>query len=62
MTDEEQGFVDQLCALIEKRQTCQHRWEESTFGKTHWAPHTWQWTCSRCGDMRMLQWDAKGQA
>ena len=42
-------------AIKAKQDACQHRWEESSFGKKYWAPGTWQHTCRRCGKMSMVQ-------
>ena len=38
-----------------KQDACQHRWEETVFGKAHWRPNTHQYTCRRCNDMRMIK-------
>lgn len=38
-----------------RRGDCQHRWEQSEFGKRYWAPGTWQYTCRRCGKMNMIR-------
>ena len=40
---------------LEKIRNCQHRWEESAFGKQYWEPGTHQYTCHRCGSMQMVQ-------
>lgn len=39
--------------MTEKK--CQHRWEESDFGKKYWEPGTRQYTCARCGKMNMIR-------
>lgn len=38
---------------------CKHRWEPSYFGQRQWAPHTWQYTCARCGNVNMFVWEPK---
>lgn len=38
---------------------CQHRWEPSTFGQKYWEPHSWQYTCARCGTMKLFVWEPK---
>lgn len=40
---------------LEKQKFCQHRWEETDFGKKYWAPGTWQYQCKRCGKTNMIQ-------
>lgn len=40
-------------AIKAKQDACKHRWEESDFGKKHWAPGTYQYTCRRCNKMSM---------
>lgn len=61
MTEEDEEFaaLDQRLKAIkeitEKRSNCQHRWEQSEFGKAYWAPGTWQFTCKRCGSMNMFK-------
>ena len=54
MTDEDDEFA-RIARETELRQAnCQHRWEESEFGKQYWAPGTHQYTCTRCGKMNMF--------
>lgn len=56
--DEEFAALEQRLKAIkeinDKRKNCQHRWEESEFGKKYWAPDTRQYTCKRCGSMNMF--------
>lgn len=54
MTEDEE-FEDLERRLKEKMDTCKHRWEETEFGKTYWAPGTYQFTCKRCGKMGMIR-------
>ena len=44
---------------VEKIRNCQHRWEQSEFGKQHWEPNTWQYTCARCRAMKIMTWEPK---
>ena len=44
---------------LEKIRNCQHRWEESEFAKEHWEPGTWQYTCARCGAMKLTTLETK---
>ena len=47
MTDEDDEFA-RIARETELRQAnCQHRWEESEFGKQYWEPGTHQYTCTR---------------
>lgn len=50
------GLHQQLIEAINaKRDACQHRWEETFFGKQYWAPGTYQYQCRRCGKVNMTQ-------
>lgn len=49
------NLIEQAVQRAEKRKDCQHRWEQTEFGKRYWAPGTWQYTCSRCGAMNMIR-------
>ena len=46
-------------AIKAKQDACQHRWEETVFGKTYWQPNTHQYTCRRCSDMRMIRLETR---
>lgn len=64
MNEEDEEFValEQRLSAVkevqERRRNCKHRWEESTFGKKHWALGTWQFMCNRCGSVRMIVMEA----
>ena len=45
----------QMQQAQERQSNCQHRWEQSFFGQKHWAPGTYQYTCTRCGKMTMTR-------
>ena len=55
MTDEDDEFARVARETAMRQERCQHRWEESTFGKQYWEPGTHQYTCKRCGSMQMVQ-------
>lgn len=53
MTDDE--FARFMRETDQRQARCQHRWEESSFGKRYWEPGTHQYICKRCGSMQMVQ-------
>ena len=54
MTDEDDEFA-RIARETELRQAnCQHRWEESEFGKQYWEPGSHQYVCARCGKAIMF--------
>ena len=55
MTDEDDEFARVARETAMRQELCQHRWEETVFGKTYWQPNTHQYTCRRCSDMRMIR-------
>jgi len=55
MTDEDDEFARVARETAMRQARCQHRWEESSFGKRYWEPGTHQYTCKRCGSMQMVQ-------
>ena len=55
MTDEDEEFARVARETAMRQERCQHRWEESAFGKQYWEPGTHQYVCSRCGKMSMVQ-------
>lgn len=53
--DLERRLATDDCRPAVKQGNCQHRWEQSEFGKRYWAPGTWQFMCKRCGKMNMIR-------
>ena len=55
MTPEDEEFERVARETAMRQERCQHRWEESTFGKQYWEPGTHQYGCTRCGKMVMFR-------
>ena len=55
MTDEDDEFARVARETAMRQEQCQHRWEESMFGKQYWESGTHQYTCHRCGSIQMVQ-------